>query len=49
MTWCELNGVDYLFGLAGNTRLVGAIASELAQARQQSQTSGQAWAFSPQA
>jgi hypothetical protein len=40
MTWCELNGVDYLFGLARNRRLVGAIATELAQAREQSQASG---------
>jgi hypothetical protein len=29
MTWCELNGVDYLFGLARNERLVGAIAQDL--------------------
>ena len=40
MTWCELNGVDYLFGLARNRRLVGAIATELAQAREQSQATG---------
>ena len=40
MTWCELNGVDYLFGLARNTRLVGEIAGELAQAQQQSEASG---------
>ena len=40
MTWCELNGVDYLFGLARNRRLVGAIAPELAQAQQQSQATG---------
>ena len=40
MTWCELNGVDYLFGLARNRRLVGAIATELTQAREQSQASG---------
>jgi hypothetical protein len=26
MTWCEANGVDYIFGLARNERLVGAIA-----------------------
>jgi hypothetical protein len=26
MTWCETNGVDYVFGLARNERLVGAIA-----------------------
>ena len=37
MTWCEHNGVDYLFGLARNRRLVGEIATELAQAREQSQ------------
>jgi hypothetical protein len=30
MTWCEANGVDYVFGLARNERLVGAIADELA-------------------
>jgi hypothetical protein len=40
MTWCELNGVDYLFGLARNRRLVGAIATELGQAQQQSQATG---------
>jgi Transposase DDE domain group 1 len=41
MTWCELNRVDYLFGLARNSRLVGAIDGELAQAQQQSQATGQ--------
>jgi hypothetical protein len=30
MTWCEANGVDYVFGLARNERLVGAIAHNLA-------------------
>jgi hypothetical protein len=30
MAWCEANGVDYLFGLARNERLVGAIADDLA-------------------
>jgi hypothetical protein len=40
MTWCELNQVDYLFGLARNTRLVGEIGAELAQAREQSQATG---------
>lgn len=40
MTWCELNGVDYLFGLARNPRLVGEITAELAQAEQQSKASG---------
>jgi hypothetical protein len=32
MTWCEANGVDYVFGLARNPRLVGAITEELAAA-----------------
>ena len=32
MAWCEDNGVDYLFGLAQNPRLVGEIADELAEA-----------------
>jgi Transposase DDE domain group 1 len=40
MTWYELNGIDYLFGLARNTRLVGEIATQLAEARQQSRTGG---------
>ena len=29
MAWCEANGVDFLFGLAGNARLVAEIATEL--------------------
>ena len=37
MTWCENNGVDFLFGLARNTRLVGEVAAELAQARAESE------------
>jgi Transposase DDE domain group 1 len=40
MQWCELNGVDYLFGLARNSRLVSEIDSELAQARRESQITG---------
>jgi len=32
MAWCETNGVDYVFGLARNERLVGAIADDLAAA-----------------
>ena len=35
MTWCEANGVDYVFGLAKNTRLVAMIAAEQEQARQE--------------
>jgi hypothetical protein len=30
MSWCEANRVDYVFGLARNERLVGAIADDLA-------------------
>jgi len=33
MAWCEANRVDYLFGLARNTRLVALIETELAAAR----------------
>jgi hypothetical protein len=33
MAWCEENHVDYVFGLARNTRLVGSIADELAAAQ----------------
>src|SRR5919106_1232322 len=36
MTWCETNGVDDVFGLARNERLVGAIAAELAAAEAES-------------
>lgn len=32
MTWCEENNVDYIFGLAKNTRLNGMIKAELANA-----------------
>src|SRR5205809_778309 len=41
MTWCEASGVDYLFGLARNERLVGEIAAELAAAQAASGRSGQ--------
>jgi hypothetical protein len=40
MTWCELNGVDYLFGLARTSRLVGAIDGELAEAGELSGRTG---------
>ena len=33
MAWCEANGVDYVFGLAGNSRLMEAIGPELDEAR----------------
>jgi hypothetical protein len=32
MTWCEANGVDFLFGLQQNLRLIAEIKDELAQA-----------------
>jgi hypothetical protein len=41
MSWCEANGVDYLFGLAKNQRLVAEIASELAAAEEESKAGGQ--------
>jgi len=37
MAWCENNGVDFLIGLAKNSRLVGEIAAELTAAQEQSQ------------
>ncbi len=40
MTWCELNGVDYLLGLARTSRLVGAIDGELQEAQRLSQATG---------
>jgi hypothetical protein len=33
MAWCEAQAVDYLFGLAKNTRLIRAIGAELAAAQ----------------
>jgi len=42
MEWCESNGVDYIFGLARNVRLVGAIKRELVLARRASRRSGRA-------
>ena len=36
MVWCEANAVDYVFGLARNERLVGALAEELAAAAAES-------------
>jgi hypothetical protein len=37
MVWCENNDVDFLLGLAKNSRLVGEIEAELAAAQEQSQ------------
>jgi Transposase DDE domain group 1 len=36
MSWCEINGVDYVFGLAKNERLVAEIATDLAAAEEES-------------
>jgi hypothetical protein len=40
MAWCEANGVDYVFGLAPNERLVGAIADDLVAAELESLAQG---------
>jgi len=40
MAWCEENGVDYLFGLARNKRLVAEIADQLDEALGEHQESG---------
>src|ERR1043165_3769816 len=40
MSWCEANGVDFLFGLAKNERLIAAIAPELARAAAKSRRTG---------
>lgn len=41
MAWCERNRVDYVFGLARNERLVGAIETELAGAEVESLATGE--------
>jgi hypothetical protein len=40
MSWCEASRVDYVFGLARNERLVGAIADDLAVAEAASLAQG---------
>jgi DDE family transposase len=35
MSWCEANGVDYLFGLAKNKRLLRILSKEMHEAQQQ--------------
>jgi hypothetical protein len=40
MSWCEDNGVDYIFGLARNARLVAGIEAELACAALESEQTG---------
>jgi len=41
MRWCEDNGVDYLFGLPKNQRLLRILGKELHEAQQQFQQTGQ--------
>ena len=40
MAWCEANGVDYLFGLARNRRLLEQIAAELRAAEAEHKQTG---------
>jgi len=42
MTWCEDHGVDYVFGLAKNSRLVAELEAELALAKARSTRTGRA-------
>ena len=42
MAWCEANGVDYVLGLAKNSRLTAEIAKELATAQAEWERTGQA-------
>jgi hypothetical protein len=42
MAWCEAHGVDYVFGLAKNARLLRALEPELAQAAGLYRQTGQA-------
>lgn len=41
MHWCEENGVDFLFGLAKNTRLKRILGREMQQAKEQFQASNE--------
>jgi Transposase DDE domain group 1 len=41
MTWCEANGVDFIFGLARNVRLTRTIGAELVEARDESRMTGE--------
>ena len=40
MSWCEHNRVDFVFGLARNSRLVEEIAVELIQAEDEAERTG---------
>jgi hypothetical protein len=41
LTWCEANNINYIIGLAGNSRLATEIAPELAKAERRSKLTGQ--------
>jgi hypothetical protein len=41
MSWCEQNGVDYVFGLARNRRREAMLAEALAEAQQRHEATGQ--------
>ena len=41
MAWCEARNIDFVFGLAGNKRLVGKIAPQMAQVEAESLRTGQ--------
>src|SRR6266516_6529430 len=41
MTWCEANGVDFVFGLQKNERLIARIEGELAQAEAKNRRTGE--------
>lgn len=41
MSWCEANQVDYVLGLAKNSRLKAAIEGQMSQAKAQHERSGQ--------
>jgi hypothetical protein len=41
MSWCEANGVDFVFGLPQNERLIAEIKDELARAEAKSRRSGE--------
>jgi len=41
MAWCEKHGVDYVLGMAKNSRLKAIIAEEMAQAKSQYETTDQ--------
>ena len=42
MRWCEASRIDFVFGLAGNSRLQAALAGQLAEARRRCLASGAA-------